>query len=149
VVVLTLPRVAGLETRTDSTLRGMLEAVRWLRWAPATLALVVFSATASLLAYAYIPLLGALSRDVLGAGSTGLGTLTSTSGIGMVASALTANAVGARLRRGRSVVVLMSLGATAMALLGFSTVLIVSVGLVIMVAYLGSSRSSIGQFLLQ
>ena len=101
--VLTLPRIEGLETRSGSSVRGMLEAVRWLRHAPATLVLVVLSATASLLAYAYIPLLGALSRDVIGAGSAGLGTLTSTSGIGMVASALTANSLGARLRRGRSV----------------------------------------------
>jgi len=148
-VVLTLPRVEGLETRTDNSIRGMVESVRWLRHAPATLVLVVFAATANLLAYAYIPLLGALSRDVIGAGSGGLGMLTSTSGIGMVASALTANSVGARLHRGRSVVVLMILGAVAMAALGASTLLPLSVGLVILVAYLGSSRSSIAAFLLQ
>jgi MFS family permease len=149
VVVLTLPRISGLETRGGSSLRGMLEAVRWLRYAPATLVLVVFGATASMLAYAYIPLLGALSRDVIGAGSAGLGTLTATSGIGMVASALTANALGARLRRGRGVVVLLVLGAIGMAALGASTLLLVSVVLVIAVAYFSSSRSSIAQFLLQ
>jgi MFS family permease len=149
VVVLTLPRISGLETRAGSSFRGMVEAVRWLRFAPATLVLVVLSATTSLLAYAYIPLLGALSRDVIGAGSGGLGILTATSGIGMAASALTANSIGIRLRRGRSVVVLMILGATCMAALSVSTVLIVSVGLVVAVAYLGSSRSSIGQFLMQ
>jgi MFS family permease len=149
VVVLSLPRIEGLETRSASSLRGMVEAVRWLRFAPATLVLVVFAATANLLAYAYIPLLGALSRDVIGAGSAGLGTLTSTSGIGMVASALTANTVGARLGRGRGVVVLMLLGAVAMAALGLSSVLALSVVLVIVVAYLGSSRSSIAAFLLQ
>jgi MFS family permease len=148
-VVLTLPRISGLETRGGSSFRGMLEAVRWLRYAPATLVLVVFGATASMLAYAYIPLLGALSRDVIGAGSAGLGTLTATSGIGMVASALTANALGARLRRGRSVVVLLILGAIGMAALGASTVLLVSIVLVIAVAYFSSSRSSIAQFLLQ
>lgn len=147
--VLTLPRIEGLETRSGNSLRGMVEAVQWLRYAPATLVLVVFAATASLLSYAYIPLLGALSRDVIGAGSAGLGTLTSTSGIGMFASALTANSVGARLRRGRSVVVLMLLGAVAMIALGASTLLGLSVALVVLVAYLGSSRSSIAQFLLQ
>lgn len=147
--VLTLPRIEGLETRSGNSLRGMVEAVRWLRYAPATLILVVFGATASLLAYAYIPLLGALSRDVIGAGSAGLGTLTSTSGFGMVASALTANSVGARLRRGRSVVLLMLLGAAGMIALGLSHFLLLSVGLVIFVAYLGSSRSSIAQFLVQ
>src|SRR6185436_3584351 len=62
-IVLTLPRIEGLETRSGSSIRGMLEAVRWLRHAPATLVIVVLSATASLLAYSYIPLLGALSRD--------------------------------------------------------------------------------------
>jgi MFS family permease len=148
-VVLTLPRISGLETRAGSSFRGMLEAVRWLRYAPATLVLVVFGATASCLAYAYIPLLGAISRDVLGAGSGGLGILTATSGIGMVASALTANALGTRLRRGRSVVVLLIIGAVCMAALGASTILAVSVALVIAVAYVGSSRSSIAQFLLQ
>jgi len=147
--VLTLPRIAGLETRSDSSFRGMVEAVRWLRFAPATLVLVVFAAAANLLAYAYIPLLGALSRDVIGAGSTGLGTLTSTSGIGMVASALTANTLGARLGRGRGVVALMIMGAVAMAALGVSSILAVSVALVIFTAYLGSSRSSIAAFLLQ
>ncbi len=148
-VALTLPRIDGLETRSGNSLRGMLEAVRWLRYAPATLVIVILSATASLLAYAYIPLLGALSRDVIGAGSAGLGTLTSTSGIGMVASALTANAVGTRLGRGRSVVVLMLVGAVSMALLGVSSVLVASIGIVILVAYVGSSRSSIGQFMIQ
>jgi MFS family permease len=149
VAVLTLPRVAGLDTRGSSTFRGMIEAVGWLRYAPATLVLVIFAASANLLAYAYIPLLGALSRDVIHAGASGLGTLTSTSGIGMVASALTANALGTRLHRGRAVVVLMILGGVFMALLGLSTTLIASIGLIICVAYIGSSRSSIAQFLLQ
>ena len=146
---LTLPRITGLDTRGGSSLRGMGEAIGWLRHAPATLILVVLGGLTSLLAYAYIPLLGALSRDVIGAGSAGLGVLTATSGVGMVASALTANTLGARLRRGRSVVLLMALGAVAMAALGASTVLVVSIGLVIAVAYTGSSRSSISQFLLQ
>jgi MFS family permease len=149
VTALTLPRIGGLETRGGNSLRGMAEAVGWLRHAPATLVLVVLAGATSLLAYAYIPLLGALSRDVIGAGSAGLGVLTATSGIGMVASALTANTVGTRLGRGRSVVLLMALGAGAMAALGASTILVVSIGLVICVAYLGSSRSSISQFLIQ
>jgi MFS family permease len=127
----------------------MIEAVRWLRWAPATRALVVLGAISSLLSYSYIPLLGALSRDVIGAGSTGLGVLTATSGIGMFIAALTANTVGVGLRRGRGVVLTMMVGATVMALLGTSTVLLVSVLLVIVVAFLGSTRSSIAQFLLQ
>ena len=149
VVVFTLPRLSGLETRSGSTVRGMVEAVRWLRWAPATRALVVLGAISSLLSYSYIPLLGALSRDVIGAGSTGLGVLTATSGIGMFIAALTANTVGVGLRRGRGVVLTMMVGATVMALLGTSTVLLVSVLLVIVVAFLGSTRSSIAQFLLQ
>ncbi len=148
-VVITLPRVSGLDNRSGNSIRGMLEAVRWVRHAPATLVIIVFSATTSMLAYAYIPLLGAISRDVIGAGSGGLGILTSTSGIGMVASALTANAVGARLRRGRGIVTLIVLGAILMAALGMSSILAVSIGLVIAVAYMGSSRSSISQFLLQ
>jgi MFS family permease len=147
--VLTLPRIEGLETRSASSFRGMVEAVRWLRHAPATLVLVVFAAAANLLAYAYIPVLGALSRDVIGAGSSGLGLLTSTSGFGMVASALTANTLGARLRRGRAVCLLMVVGAVAMDALGVSAILPLSVALVVVVAYLGSSRSSIAQFLLQ
>ncbi|HVA86564.1 MAG TPA: MFS transporter, partial [Candidatus Saccharimonadales bacterium] len=149
VVVLTLPRLSGLETRSGGTIRGMVEAVRWLRWAPATGALVVLGAISSLLSYAYIPLLGALSRDVIGAGSTGLGALTATSGIGMFIAALTANSVGGGLRRGRGVVLTMMFGAIAMAVLGVSSVLLVSMLLVSMVAFLGSTRSSLAQFLLQ
>ncbi len=148
-VVLALPKVAGLEVRSGSTLSGMVEAVRWLRLAPATLALVVLGAVTSFVGYAYIPLLGALSRDVIGAGSGGLGLLTSTSGIGMFASALTANAFGVRLGRGRGVISAMVLGALAMAALGVSSMLWLSVLLVMVVAYLGSTRSSLGAFLLQ
>ena len=148
-VVLSLPRIGGLDMRTGSTLRGMLEAVSWLRRAPATLALVVLGALASLLTYAYIPLLGALSRDVIGAGAAGLGILTATSGVGMVASALTAHTVGNSLRRGRGVIATMILGAIAMAALGVSTVLIVSVALIVVVTYLGSTRSSMASYLMQ
>ncbi len=149
VVVLTFPRIAGLDRRSGSTLQGMAEAVRWLRWAPATLALVVLGATASALSFAYIPLLGVISRDVIHAGSAGLGTLTATSGIGMLASAVLANTVGIQLRRGRGVVVTMGLGACCMAALGVSSVLAVSVVLVICVAFLSSTRSSLAQFLMQ
>ena len=67
----------------------------------------------------------------------------------MVASALIANSVGVRLRRGRGVVVTMTLGALAMAALGQSRILGLSVLLVIVVAFLGSTRSSLSQFLLQ
>ena len=149
IVVLTMPRVKALESRSGSTLNGMVEAVRWLRYAPATLVLVVLGAASSLLAYTYIPLLGAISRDVIGAGPSGLGTLTSTSGIGMVASALTANSLGIRLRRGRGVVIVMLLGAAGVAALAYSTVLALSVAIVIFVAYLGSTRSSMAQYLMQ
>jgi MFS family permease len=127
----------------------MVEAVGWLRWAPATLTLVLLGATASAFSFAYIPLLGAISRDVIHAGSAGLGTLTATSGIGMLASAVLANTVGIRLRRGRGVVITMCAGAGAMAALGASSVLAVSVVLVICVAFLSSTRSSLAQFLLQ
>jgi MFS family permease len=147
--VLTLPRITGLDLHSGGTLRGMVEAVRWLRWAPATLALVALGATASAFSFAYIPLLGAISRDVLHAGSAGLGTLTATSGIGMLASAVLANTVGIRLRRGRGVVITMGLGACAMAALGASSVLAASVALVICVAFLSSTRSSLAQFLMQ
>ena len=147
--VLTLPRISGLDARTGSSLRGMLEAVRWLRHAPATLALVVLGALSSLLSYAYIPLLGALSRDVIGAGAAGLGILTATSGLGMVASALTAQSVGARIGRGRGVIATSVVGALAMAALGMSTVLAFSIVLVVVTAYLGSTRSSMSSYLMQ
>jgi len=149
IAVLTLPRVSGLETRAGSTVRGMVEAVRWLRLAPVTLVLVLLGATASFLSYAYIPLLGAISRDVIGAGSSGLGTLTATSGIGMFVSALTANSVGVRIRRGRGVVAMLVVGAVAMAALGASSILAVSVILVVLVAYVGSTRSSLAMLLMQ
>jgi MFS family permease len=147
--VLTLPRLGGLDHRAGNTVRGLVEAVTWLRGAPATLVLVVLGALASLLAYSYIPLLGALSRDVLGAGSGGLGILTATSGIGMVISGLAANSVGVRLRRGRGVVVTMVVGAVCMAALGVSSILVLSIGLVVVVAFLGSTRSALSSYLMQ
>jgi MFS family permease len=147
--VLTLPRLGGLDHRAGNTVRGIVEAVSWLRRAPATLVLVVLGATASLLAYSYVPLLGALSRDVLGAGSGGLGVLTATSGIGMVISGIAANSVGSRLRRGRGVVVTMIVGALCMAALGVSSILVLSIGLVVVVAFLGSTRSALSSYLMQ
>jgi MFS family permease len=147
--VLTLPRLGGLDQRAGSSVRGILEAMTWLRGAPATLVLVVLGAVASLLAYSYVPLLGALSRDVLGAGSAGLGILTATSGIGMVMSGVAANAVGVRLRRGRGVVVTMIVGALCMAALGVSSMLVLSIGLVVLVAFLGSTRSALSSYLMQ
>jgi MFS family permease len=147
--VLTLPRLGGLDHRAGNTVRGIVEAVTWLRGAPATLVLVVLGALASLLAYSYVPLLGALSRDVLGAGSGGLGLLTATSGIGMVISGLAANSVGVRLRRGRGVVVAMIAGAIGMAALGVSSILVLSIGLVVVVAFLGSTRSALSSYLMQ
>jgi MFS family permease len=147
--VLTLPRIGGLDWRSGNTVRGLIEAVAWLRHAPATLVLLVLGALSSLFAYAYIPLLGALSRDVIGARSAGLGVLTATSGIGMVVSGLVANSVGVRVGRGRGVVVIMVLGAIAMAGLGQSSVLLVSVILVTLVAFLGSTRSALSAFLTQ
>ena len=47
--VLTLPRIGGLDTRSGNTVRGLFEAVGWLRHAPATLVLVVLGALSSLL----------------------------------------------------------------------------------------------------
>jgi MFS family permease len=149
VATLSLPRVAGLELREGPTIRGMIEAGRWMRRAPATIALVTLSAIASMFSYAYIPLLGALSRDVIGAGSAGLGLLTAVSGIGMLISAVVVNALGARVGRGRSVAATMITGAIAMAVLGQSSVLLLSAVVVAVVAFLGSVRGSIGQFLVQ
>ncbi len=146
---LSLPRVAGLELREGPTIHGMIEAGRWMRRAPATIALVALSACASMFSYAYIPLLGALSRDVIGAGSAGLGLLTAVSGVGMLVSAVVVNALGARVGRGRTVAATMIAGAAAMALLGQSTMLLLSAGIVAVVAFLGSVRGSIGQFLVQ
>ena len=147
--VLTLPRLGGLDARGGNTVRGLVEAVSWLRGAPATLVLVSFGALSSLLAYSYIPLLGALSRDVIGAGSAGLGILTATSGIGMVASGVLSDPVGKRLGRGRGVVVTMVLGAVGMIGLGQSSILVVSVALVVVVAFLGSARSAMASYLMQ
>ncbi|MBM4408839.1 MAG: MFS transporter [Chloroflexi bacterium] len=149
VTVLTLPRLGGLDARGGNTVRGLVEAVSWLRGAPATLALVALGALSSLLAYAYIPLLGALSRDVIGAGSAGLGILTATSGIGMVASGILADPVGKRIGRGRGVVATMVLGALSMIGLGQSNVLVVSVALLAAVAFLGSARSAMASYLMQ
>jgi MFS family permease len=149
IAILSLPRIRGLETRGTSSLRGMVEALGWLRWAPATLALVVLGAAASALSYAYIPLLGAISRDVLHAGSAGLGVLTATSGIGMLASGVLASTVGIRLRRGRGVVVVMAIGALTMMALGASPILLLSVVLVIIVAFTGSTRSAMSSYLMQ
>ena len=147
--VMTLPRLGGLDHLAGNTVRGLVEAVTWLRRAPATLALVVLGALASLLAYSYVPLLGALSRDVIGSGSAGLGILTATSGIGMVISGIAANSVGVRLRRGRGVVITMVLGGVCMAALGVSSILVLSIGLVVVVAFLGSTRSALSSYLMQ
>ena len=71
--VLTLPRLGGLDHRAGNTVRGLVEAVTWLRGAPATLVAGRARGACIAAAYSYIPLLGALSRDVIGAGSAGLG----------------------------------------------------------------------------
>lgn len=126
-IVLTLPSLPRLETSPGRAPLGDLgAAVRWYRGSPPSIALMVLGLGAALFIYCYFTLLPVVATQVLGAGSQGLGLLTSAGGLGVLIGSLLTDPIGRRLGRGRAVVLALVMAAAAFAGLGLSNVLVVS-----------------------
>ena len=99
-------------------LANIAGGLRYVRWMPALLALVVLNAVVSLLGRPYIQLLPVFARDVLGVGAAGLGALNSVAGAGAVISAIIVAVLGSYPRRG--LVLMLSAAAFGLALIVFA-----------------------------
>jgi MFS family permease len=127
VIVLTLPSLPRLETSPGrASLRDLGAAVRWYRGSPPSIALVVLGLGAALFVYSYFTLLPIVAIQVLGAGSQGLGLLTSAGGLGVLVGSLLTDPVGRRLGRGRALLLALVVAAAAFAGLGLSNLLALS-----------------------
>lgn len=81
------------------------EGLRYIATEPTVRALLSLAAVISLFGFVYIPLLPVFARDVLGAGASGLGWLSASSGIGALTAALLLAQFGDRIPRGRMLTV--------------------------------------------
>jgi MFS family permease len=127
-IVLTLPSLPRLERSPGRASLGDLgAAVRWYRTSRPSIALMVLGLCAALFVYSYFTLLPIVATQVLGAGSQGLGILTSAGGLGVLIGSLLTDPIGRRLGRGRAAVLTLAGAAAAYVGLGLSTVLAVSV----------------------
>jgi MFS family permease len=126
-IVLTLPSLPRLESSPGrASLRDLGPAIRWYRGSPPSIALMVLGLCAALFVYSYFTLLPIVATQVLGAGSQGLGLLTSAGGVGVLIGSLLTDPVGRRLGRGRAVVLALVAAAAAFAGLGLSNALLLS-----------------------
>ena len=124
-LTLTLPDVPGLETRRGS-MRDFPDALGWMARVPAARALLLLGMAVATFGYCYISLLPILTQELLGSGATDLGIITAATGVGIVVGALTMEAVGRALGRGRTILIVLMIGSAAMAGLGLSHLLPVS-----------------------
>ncbi|MBM4408299.1 MAG: MFS transporter [Chloroflexi bacterium] len=123
-IVFTLPSLRRAETSPGRARLGDLTAaVRWVGASRPSIAIMVLGLCAAVFIYSYFTMLPILAQDILGAGSAGLGFLTSAGGVGILVGSLVTDVVGRRIGRGRAVVVTLLLAALAYAALGVSTVL--------------------------
>jgi MFS family permease len=133
-VTLTLPAMPGLETSRRGSLRDFPDALGWMVRQPAARALFVLGLGVATFGYCYISLLTIVTRDLLASGAADLGVMTAATGTGIVIGAFVMEPVGRRLGRGRMIVVTVVIGAVALALVGASHSLAVSMVLVGIVA---------------
>ena len=124
-MTLTLPNVPGLERRRGS-MRDFPDALNWMARVPAARALLLLGMAVATFGYSYVSLLPILTQDLLGAGATALGVVTAATGFGVIIGALVMEALGRAIGRGRTILLVLLLGSAAMAALGLSHLLPVS-----------------------
>jgi MFS family permease len=103
------------------------QAFAWtIRSGPAV-ALLALGALTGLFTVAYLAVLPAVSRTILHAGPTGLGLMTATGGVGLSVAAFATDPLGRLVGRGATICVALGCTAIALAVLGTSTSLVVSI----------------------
>lgn len=117
----------------DSWLVQIAEGVRYARTEPRTRVILLLVVVSSVFAFPYSVLLPVFARDVLDVGSSGLGFLTSASGLGAMTGALLLAGRQKRLPAGRTIAAALAL--LAVGLIGFSqsTNFLVSLGMLYLV----------------
>jgi MFS family permease len=110
------------------------DAVSWVRHSPHVLALLGLAVAGGMFMGSRFVLYPALSRDVLDAGPTGLGFLTSAAGVGSLVGSMLTDRSGRALRRGRVLVVALSVAGVAYALIGAVPILGVALALAGLIA---------------
>jgi MFS family permease len=129
-LTLTLPDVPGLESSRRGSLRDFPDALAWLVRLPAARALMLLGLAVATFGYCYISILPIVTRDLLVAGAGSLGLLTAGTGVGIVVGAFTMEALGRRLGRGRTIVLMVVIGSLAFGSIGLSRLLPLSMLLV-------------------
>jgi MFS family permease len=122
-----------LENRTGPRPRDFIEALSWTIAAPPVLCLIVLGAAVALFCFEYIAVLPVVSQSILHSGANGLGLMTAAGGVGIVVTALTTDALGRWLGRGATLLGAIVCASLAIALIGISRSLIVSVALSAMI----------------
>jgi predicted MFS family arabinose efflux permease len=124
-ITLTLPAVPGLETSRTGSLRDFPDALGWMARSPTARTLLLLGMAVATFAYSYVSLMPILTRDLLHSGPADLGLITASTGIGVIVGALMEGA-GRAIGRGRTIVLMVAIGALALTLLGFSRALAIS-----------------------
>jgi MFS family permease len=103
------------------------QAVAWTVQSGPAVALLVLGGMTALFTVGYLTVLPSVSRTILDAGPQGLGLMTATGGIGLGVAAFATDPLGRFLGRGATICLALGCAAIALATLGFSDSLAVSV----------------------
>jgi MFS family permease len=103
------------------------EGLRFVREARPALALYAVGSSTALFLYGYLSLLPVVSRDLLHSGSQGLGLMTAAGGVGTLAVVWTIDPVGRRFGRGVALLGSVGVASLAIALIGVSQSVFLSV----------------------
>jgi MFS family permease len=110
------------------------QALTWAVRNPPAVSLLALGGITALFTLDYVTLLPAVSRTILHSGPSGLGQMAAAGGVGLALAAFTADPFGRFLGRGSTICLALGSAAVAMALLGASTILALSLVLVALVA---------------
>lgn len=108
-------------------------ALSWAIHNSPVVSLLTLGGITALLTLDYITVLPAIARTILHAGPAGLGQMTAAGGVGLAVAAFVADGFGRALGRGVTICLSLGCAAIALALLGVSTSLAVSLVLVALV----------------
>ena len=110
------------------------EAISWVRGSPHVLALLGLAVAGGMFMGSRFVLYPTLARDVLDAGPTGLGFLTSAAGAGQLLGSMLTDRTGRALRRGRVLVGALSVAGLSFALIGVVPILAIALALAGLIA---------------
>ena len=117
-LVRTLPPVEGAGVAVRWLPSDLLAAFGFVRRTRAAATLIALGSVSALSIAAYVVLLPVIARDLLNVGSAQLGLLTASGGVGALCAAASIDALGRRLRRGRTVVLAICTAALLVIALG-------------------------------